>query len=77
MVFFTVALLRISISGNPSVNFYDLALTEYVDDSSVKRYLPWLVTSSIVAALLVLLVGIIESSKSYFNRGKNSCKIFK
>ena len=75
MVLFTVALIGMSISGNPYVNFYHLGLTEYVDDSSVKRYLPWLVTSSIVAALLVLLVRII-GSKSYFNRVKNSCKIF-
>ena len=75
MVLFTVALIGMSISGNPYVNFYHLGLTEYVDDSSVKRYLPWLVTSSIVAALLVLLVRII-GSKSYFTRVKNSCKIF-
>ena len=75
MVFFTVALIGMSISGNLSVNFDHLGLTEYVHDSSVKRYLPWLVTSSIVAALLVLLVGII-GSKIYFNRVKNSCKIF-
>ena len=75
MVLFTVALIGMSISGNPYVSFYHLDLTEYVDDSSVKRYLPWLVTSSIVAALLVLLVRII-GSKSYFNRVKNSCKIF-
>ena len=75
MVLFTVALIGMSISGSPYVNFYHLGLTEYVDDSSVKRYLPWLVTSSIVAALLVLLVRII-GSKSYFTRVKNSCKIF-
>ena len=62
------------LSANLSVNFDHLGLAEYVDDSFVKRYLPWLLTSSIVAALLVLLVGII-GSKSYFNRAKNPCKI--